>query len=469
MNENYIESVAAYIRVSTPEQKLHGLSLEAQTDKLTEYALQHNLKIYDWYKDEGVSGRKLIKNRPQLQRMIKDAQKGYFTRIIFIKLDRFFRSVGEYHECMKQISPVIWTATEEKYDLSTANGRAFVNMKLTIAELEADQTAERVRIVNDYKVKSGLPLSGSRLYPFCYEVRKDAENSRHKALVKAPDYIDTMNDLIAYVESTGSVRLSMERINDKYGLNLTYRQIMTALKSPLICGTYRDNPQYCEAYITPERFDKLQQIITKNFRTTDKRDYLFTGLLICPMCGRRLAASQHTASTQNGKYIYHYSVYRCPAHRINKRCDFAGCVFENAVENMLLEKLPILFEAEKAKINGISPDAAPKKYNLDALNAELDRLNYAWQKGRIPDAEEYDRKYNELIKKITAAKAENQAEASRSFEAAEKVLVSGWQEIYNSLDAEHKRSFWRSFISEIHLKWKPGKHGSKEITDIMFY
>ncbi len=33
-----IERVAAYVRVSSQEQKLHGLSLDAQKMKLTEYA-----------------------------------------------------------------------------------------------------------------------------------------------------------------------------------------------------------------------------------------------------------------------------------------------------------------------------------------------------------------------------------------------------------------------------------------------
>ena len=40
-----IEPVAAYIRVSTTEQKLHGLSLDAQKMKLKEYVKKHNMKI----------------------------------------------------------------------------------------------------------------------------------------------------------------------------------------------------------------------------------------------------------------------------------------------------------------------------------------------------------------------------------------------------------------------------------------
>jgi len=193
---NYIEEVAAYIRVSTQEQKLHGISLEAQVEKLTEYAEKHNMKIVKFYKDEGVSGRKLIKNRPALQSMIQDAEKGKFKRIIFIKLDRFFRSVAEYHECMKRLSVggVIWTATEEKYDLSTPSGEAFVNMKLTMAQFEADQAGERIRMVNEYKIKSGQPLYGSQCLPFCYQVEHPEKGERHKYIAKRDEEIMKMLD-----------------------------------------------------------------------------------------------------------------------------------------------------------------------------------------------------------------------------------------------------------------------------------
>ena len=181
-----VERVAAYVRVSTQEQKLHGLSLDAQKMKLEQYAEEHNMRIVGWYVDEGVSGRKLIKRRPELQRMIHDAEEGKFDRIIFIKLDRFFRSVAEYHECMKRIAPVIWTTTEEDYDLSTANGRMLVNMKLTIAEMEADQTGERIKIVNEYKVQTGQPLVGDQSQPFGFKNSVNPTTGR-KNVIRDPD------------------------------------------------------------------------------------------------------------------------------------------------------------------------------------------------------------------------------------------------------------------------------------------
>lgn len=191
--DNKLERVVYYIRVSSEEQRVHGLSLDAQRMKLEEYARAHNLVHVGTYADEGVSGRKLIKNRPELQKMLHDAAKGLFDLIIFIKLDRYFRSVAEYHECQKVLDEygVKWAATEEKYDLTTANGRAFVNMKLTIAELEADQTGERIRLVNDYKIREGYVISGK--HPVGYKIiRKDG----HPVLVKNEEESEIVMDFI---------------------------------------------------------------------------------------------------------------------------------------------------------------------------------------------------------------------------------------------------------------------------------
>ena len=89
-NDNRQLRVAAYCRVSTDsEEQLE--SYEAQMSYYTD-AIAKNPKwrFAGIYADEGVSGRKLIKKRPQLQRMLIDAQKNMFDLIIFIKLDRVF-------------------------------------------------------------------------------------------------------------------------------------------------------------------------------------------------------------------------------------------------------------------------------------------------------------------------------------------------------------------------------------------
>ena len=43
-----------------------GLSLDAQQEALTEYALSHHYKIVDYYADEGITARKKMQNRKDL-------------------------------------------------------------------------------------------------------------------------------------------------------------------------------------------------------------------------------------------------------------------------------------------------------------------------------------------------------------------------------------------------------------------
>lgn len=459
----YIEEVAAYVRVSSQEQKLHGLSIDAQKQKLIEYAEKHNLKIVEWYMDEGVSATRPIAKRPELQRMVYDARKGRFKRILFIKLDRFFRSVSEYHACMKLIEPVIWTATEEKYDLSNANGRAFVNMKLTIAELEADTTGERIKIVNDYKVKSGMPLGGTRCMPFCYAVEPVSEGSKTKHIVKRNE--EMMQDLISHVMVNRSIRGGMSYINNKYGANLRYLAVANVLRNTMIYGTYKGNPNYCEPYVSKEMFDELQQIVERNPRTsTDEYPYIFTGLIRCPQCGGTLAGASHVTK-KNGK-SYKYYAYRCHKHRIHKRCDFTFLVFENKMEKLMLDRIEdIIKEQEIKNIEIVENGKKVSKYNVKDLQTELDRLNYSWQKGRIKNVEEYDRKYDEIMEKI--AEAENAVkEKPKDFSQIKETLSAGWKSIYESLDNYHKRAFWRSFVKEVQIDWGASK---KDIDDIIFF
>ena len=459
----YIEETAAYVRVSSQEQKLHGLSIEAQKQKLIEYAEKHNLKIVEWYMDEGVSATRPIAKRPELQRMVYDARKGRFKRIIFIKLDRFFRSVAEYHACMKLIEPVIWTATEEKYDLSNANGRAFVNMKLTIAELEADTTGERIKIVNDYKVKSGMPLYGTRSMPFCYAVEKVSEESREKHIVKRNE--EMMSDLIAHIMVNKTIRGAMTYINNKYGTSLRYNAIANVLRNTMIYGAYKGNPNYCEPYVTKEMFDEIQQIVERNPRTsTDEYPYIFTGLIKCPNCGGTLSGAVHVNS-KNGKQ-YRYYAYRCHKHRIHKRCDFATVVFENKFEKLMLDRIEEIIEEKEIKDIEIAEKGNKiGKYNVKELQAELERLNYSWQKGRIKNVEEYDKKYDEIVAKIAEAES-TVKEKPKDFSHVKETLSAGWKGIYEALDNDHKRAFWRSFVKEIQIDWGASK---KDIKDIIFF
>lgn len=460
-----MELVAAYVRVSTQEQKLHGLSLDAQKMKLTEYAEKNNMRIVEWYIDEGVSGRKLIKNRPELQRMIQDAELKKFDRIIFIKLDRFFRSVAEYHECMKRIAPVIWSTTEEEYDLTTANGRMLVNMKLTIAEMEADQTGERINIVNEYKLSTGQPLTGS--VPFGFKIETDSATGRKK-IIRDADVEPILRDVIDYYMKHQSKKKAVVYAHTKHHVAVSYNTFSKLITNTMLCGAYRDNPNYCEAYMTREEFDRLQDIAKRNVKcNTVKKDYLFSGLIQCPICRRRLAGNNHTCINSKGSK-YYYKKYRCPNHVLNGVCSFNKNVNEVILEQQLLERIEeLIADAKLRSIQVSDADAvAVPEFSVEDILAQIDRLNYSWQTGKIRSVEQYEKDYAELMEKLEKAEAERGVDVVKDFKKIDAILHAGWMDIYKNLDDAHKRAFWRSFIQSIEIEWETG---NKKITRVNFF
>ena len=461
-----LERVAAYVRVSSQEQKLHGLSLDAQKMKLNDYAKKNNMKIVEWYVDEGVSGRKLIRKRPELQRMIIDAEQKKFDRIIFIKLDRFFRSVAEYHECMKRITPVTWSTTEEEYDLTTANGRMLVNMKLTIAEMEADQTGERIDIVNDYKVQTGQPLGN---VPFGFTIANDEQTGKKK-VIKDIEVSDAIEDVIKYYFMHQSKRKALLYLHAKYHIMISYKTLSLLLVNTMLCGEYRGNPSYCEAYMDRITFDKLQELLQRNIKenTNENRAYLFSGLILCPHCETKLKGGIYNRKLADGGRSQ-YKKYRCANNKIQHKCEFNKVVNEVTMERMLLKNIEKYLADAKIRSTQITDDSGAvkiPKFDIDAIHEEIDRLNYSWQTGKIRKVEQYEKQYAELIEKLEEAEAEQGEVTIKDFSKIETILHSGWQEIYNHLDAEHKRAFWRSFIKSIEVNWTTEK---KEITKVDFF
>lgn len=447
---HYIQRVAAYIRVSSEEQKLHGISLDAQIMKLEEYAAKNNLKIVEWYKDEGVSGRKLIRKRPELQRMLHDAQEGKFERILFIKLDRFFRSVAEYHECMKMIDPVLWTATEEKYDLTTANGRAFVNMKLTIAELEADQTGERIKIVNDYKVKNGQALTGSQSMPFGYKVEPDEHGV--KRVVKDKDAEPIVEEMFEHFLTHQNKREIVTILNNKYNVPMPYKSFSALLLNTMYKGEYRGNKDYCPAYLTDDQWDRIQELATRNSRKKQRYTYMFSGLLTCPNCGTKFGGNQviQNRVCKNGtKARYVYLSYRCQKFRLTKTCDYHTCLYEKRMEKEMLDGIDRFIVDYEQRVSVTKEKKLNHNVDVEAVKAELDRLNYAWQKNRI-SVDDYDRQYDDLMDKLNYATAHEEPEVDLT--NAKKALSGNWREMYAELNQENKKAFWRSFVKEIRIK-----------------
>ncbi len=165
-----MKRVFLYVRVSTEEQAVHGLSIEAQTAALENWAQANQCKVVGIYTDAGISARKPASKRPALQRLLAGVRAREGDLILFTKLDRWFRNISEYYKVQEVLERyhVSWKTIQEDYDTTTASGRLKVNIMLSVAQDEADRTGERIQFIFQDKVQRGEVISGK--VPLGYKI-----------------------------------------------------------------------------------------------------------------------------------------------------------------------------------------------------------------------------------------------------------------------------------------------------------
>ena len=408
--------VFLYERVSSEEQAKHGYSLDAQHQALVTFCENNNHIILGTYKDEGISARKPYTKRPAMVQLLADLEKVKPDIILFTKLDRWFRNIKEYYKVQDILdrNKVFWKAINEEYDTSTASGRLYVNIKLSIAQDEADRTSERIKDVHSQLVAKGQVLGGS--VPLGYQI-KDKK-------VVFSDQKHITEDAVRKYLACGSLHATSRYINDKYGTKFASFKLKLLLSNPLLKGAYRENPNFCDPLIDCDTWDKLQEMLKHNIKEASHSNvFLFTGLAICPECKRILA----------GLNNYGTKYYRCNYHYYHD-CTFIRSIREDKIEKWLLDHIEDDFKV-KVKMKPKEKKENPQKYK-----DRLKRLNDMYLLGNISE-KEYKDKAQELQNTIARL---SKVEAPKEVE-----FTKGWQDVYAMLDEQHKRSFWHSLIKGV--------------------
>lgn len=433
--------VDLYIRVSGQEQAIKGLSLEAQQENLEEYARERGWVIVGTYIDAAKTARKRMYKRTNFLRMLEDVKQDKVDLILFTRLDRWFRSVADYYKVMEILDAhnCGWLTTQEQYDTTTAGGRLYINLRLSIAQNEADLCGERIGVVLDSKVKHGTVVSGK--IPFGYRINEE------KRLEIVPQDAAIILDAFEHYRSSVSVRATAAYIQRTYGLNWDNIRCRRNLCQTLYIGHYesngRVNPNFCPPIVPRDLYDDVQKLLSNNTKANPTgRVFLFTSLLICAECGHRLAGLQ----TGYGPY------YRCPQHYSRRTCGHKKQIRETAVEEWLftflgdeLEKQRLEWEVKEARRK-----QAAASVDRAAIRRKLSRLKELYVNEMI-DLEEYRRDYELYTTQLVERTAPSAEEERPNFEAIEAILETGFRKIYDGLEREEKRTLWRSVIKEIHV------------------
>ena len=435
--------VALYIRVSTEEQSIRGLSLEAQEADLRAYAKDKGWNIVGTYIDAGKTARKRLEKREEFCRMIRDVEARKIDRILFTRLDRWFRNIADYYKVNEILerNRCDWSTTQEDYDSSTASGRLLINLKLSIAQNEADLTSERINAVFDAKIQNKTVLSGTP--PVGYRINAE------KRLEIDPESAAMIRDMFEYFSVSGNIRETTFYIRDNHNHFFPANTIKRIIRDKIYIGVYdkrgRTVEDFCDPIVDPELFSRANRFLKNGVKCTPSGHiYLFTGLCKCARCQRRSLIN--TKKTKYGEYTY----YMCRTYTEKEECINQKRIREEDIEEYLLAYLEP--EIERYNIATKEKAAKVKKIDRSAIEDKIKRTNDLYINGLIS--------LEDCKAKVAALR--EQLEQPEEPEQRPITLPDNWKEMYTGLDREKKRAFWRSIIKEIWL------NENREVERIIF-
>lgn len=434
--------VAIYIRVSTDAQAKKGDSTGEQMDTLQAYINDNEQMILqDVYIDDGVSGQKL--NRNDFTRLMENVRAGLIDLIIFTKLDRWFRSLRHYLNTQATLEKygVNWLAVSQPYyDTTTPQGRAFVAQSMTFAELEAQNDSVRIRDVFDWKYKNGQVLSGR--VPLGYSIENkhmvpNADAGKAQAVFEYYDRVGSLNSTIRFLESECGIIMTQANLK---------RSILTNSK---YIGVFRDNENFCPAIISRDLFDRVQQKLHYNIKSSQCYPYIFSGLVVCSCCGHSMGGFMQTSSVcKKTQRRYRYPSYRCRHAFPNRHCENRKVIYEKKLEKYLLENIEPLISQYIVDYELKSAPVVDNRQKRAAILKKIERLKELYVNDEIT-MDEYKTDKARYMDQI--ATLPDTAAPEKDLTVLREFLNTDISTIYETMSAEEKRYLWRSVIKEIQV------------------
>ncbi|HRO33276.1 MAG TPA: recombinase family protein [Brevundimonas sp.] len=202
---------AIYTRKSSEEGLDQAFnSLHAQREACEAYVLSQAgegwkalATIYD---DGGLSGGTL--QRPALQRLMQDVDRGMIDVVVVYKVDRLTRSLADFAKIVERFDArsVSFVSVTQAFNTTNSMGRLTLNVLLSFAQFEREVTGERIRDKIAASKKKGMWMGGN--LPFGYDLPTDPAT---RALVVNAGAAEQVRGLFARYLTLGSVhRLKAE-------------------------------------------------------------------------------------------------------------------------------------------------------------------------------------------------------------------------------------------------------------------
>ena len=327
-----------YARKSTESDERQALSIESQVNEMLQIAERENLEVVDIRRES--KSAKDSNNRPIFRELLTDIKQEKFNAVLTWAPDRLSRNAGD-------LGSVVDLMDEKKLHSIRTYGQTFSNspnekfllmILCSQAKLENDNRGINVKRGLRARCELGLwPTNAPTGY--IKERRLDRKNECLIDPDRAP-VIKQMFEKVAYEQWSGRklyhwLKFELNFRTHAGKKHLSLGNIYKILDNTFYYGKFeypKDSGQWYqgkhEPIITKELFDEVQQQLKGNeLKTRRDKEFAFTKLMTCGLCGSGISADEKYKKLKNGRFNTHV-YYGCTKAR-DKNCK---CGYLNEVD-----------------------------------------------------------------------------------------------------------------------------------------
>lgn len=489
--------VAGYVRVSTAEQAEEGYSIDAQENIIRQKCKFEGKEVVKVYADKGISG-KSMKNRFQLQQMIRDAEAGKFDEVWVWKTNRLARNQYDLLTIIKKFEKydVGFKSCSEAFDTSTAAGKLMMNVLSSIGEFERETIVENVKMGMKQRARTGK-WNGGIVLGYKSVPISESETSL-KVIPEEAIIVKKIFELYSSGKGLKAIcnKLNHEGYKTKKGNMFSTCGIKDILMNPIYIGKIRynvrenwterrrkginKNPIIVDGEHEPiismdlwNKVHELYKIKSGKPKKTFESNYLLTGLMKCPQCGASMVAGRTKNKLKKGGYrITRYYVCgnwrskgTAACHSNGIRADYAEQYVLSRIKKVLLNKRILkdivnnLNRKRQEIIKPLEDEIKQLNFNLDNMTKKKDRIFDLYTDGIINKEvlseriEKITKDINELSdrKERVERELENNDSGIISYEQVKSIL-NDFSKLLEIASPEDQKTLLQVIIKKITIK-----------------
>lgn len=345
-----------YARKSTESEEKQVLSIDSQVKEMLELAERDGLEIAEIRRES--HSAKESGQRPVYKEILEDIRRGRFNGILTWAPDRLSRNAGDLGSIVDLMDQklLMEIRTYGQQFKNSPNEKFLLMILCSQAKLENDNKSVNVKRGLRTRVEMGLwPAPAPTGY--LKEKRMDRKCETLIDPERAPTIIK-MFEKVAYEHWSGRKIYNWLKFDlnfrSAYGKkHLSLGNIYRILDNPFYYGVFeypkKSGNWYTgkhESLITKEVFDLVQEQIKSNVLRVENKEFAFTKMMTCGICGSGITADEKFKKQKNGN-IHRYVYYGCTKARgENCKCGYTEekellKQFENLLESIKINEIEI--------------------------------------------------------------------------------------------------------------------------------